>query len=509
MRGRTPPAGSRPSASQASSTGSCRSTPKGEVIRPAKLWCDTSTAAQCDTLIAPPRRPAAHHRTLGNAIPPGFTASKILWLKEHEPEQLRPAGHGAPAARLPGLLAHRATRTWNGATHPARRCWTCARGRWSSGRCAAIDPDLAGKLPPLVALARAGRTLSSRTSRGSWACRGDVVVSAGGGDNMMGAIGTGNVARRRRHGQPRHSGTIYACSARARRGPGRRSRGVLRRDRAVAAAGVHDERDGGHRDGAEAVRLSITPQLRGRGRRCAPGADGLLLLRSSKASGRRTCPTAPGCGSASARAPATPAHMARAAMEGATLGLNYGLNRLRALGLAPREIRLTGGGSRSAAWRQIAADVFDCPVVCPGDRRGRGVRGGAPCPVGAGAMRTAPDGRSRRSRATSSRWTTRPGPCRIPRRRRATATCRTSSTTPRATSPARSRATAASSGVRPRTLGLPPIATAARFVGERAQQRVVGLEEVVRRREDEAAVPRRPRRRPRARPAASRRACSR
>jgi xylulokinase len=43
--------------------------------------------------------------------------------------------------------------------------------------------------------------------------------------------------------------------------------------------------------------------------------------------------------------------------------MNYGLRRLSALGVRPREIRLTGGGARSALWRQVAADVFGVPVV--------------------------------------------------------------------------------------------------------------------------------------------------
>jgi xylulokinase len=54
----------------------------------------------------------------------------------------------------------------------------------------------------------------------------------------------------------------------------------------------------------------------------------------------------------------------RAAMEGATLGMNYGLNRLRALGIRPKQIRATGGGSNSPVWRQIMADVFNAEVVC-------------------------------------------------------------------------------------------------------------------------------------------------
>ena len=47
-----------------------------------------------------------------------------------------------------------------------------------------------------------------------------------------------------------------------------------------------------------------------------------------------------------------------------TVGLGYGLRRFAELGVTPTEIRLTGGGSQSAAWRQICADVFGVPVVC-------------------------------------------------------------------------------------------------------------------------------------------------
>ena len=52
-------------------------------------------------------------------------------------------------------------------------------------------------------------------------------------------------------------------------------------------------------------------------------------------------------------------------MEGATLGLRYGLDVIKQQGLNPTEIRLVGGGAKSALWRQIVADIFHCPVVCP------------------------------------------------------------------------------------------------------------------------------------------------
>ena len=59
----------------------------------------------------------------------------------------------------------------------------------------------------------------------------------------------------------------------------------------------------------------------------------------------------------------TPDFMARAVVEGVTLGLAYGLRRFKEVGIVPTEIRLTGGGSKSAVWRQIAADVLGFPTV--------------------------------------------------------------------------------------------------------------------------------------------------
>jgi xylulokinase len=52
-------------------------------------------------------------------------------------------------------------------------------------------------------------------------------------------------------------------------------------------------------------------------------------------------------------------------MEGATMGIKYGLDLLKSLGVDSREIRLTGGGAKSPIWRQMTADLLNSPVICP------------------------------------------------------------------------------------------------------------------------------------------------
>jgi sugar (pentulose or hexulose) kinase len=94
-----------------------------------------------------------------------------------------------------------------------------------------------------------------------------------------------------------------------------------------------------------------------------PGAAGLLLLPYLE--GERTPNVPDGSGVFLGVTSKTFAaeHFARAAMEGVTLGMNYGLRRLAELGVRPTQIRATGGGANSKIWRQIMADVFNAEVV--------------------------------------------------------------------------------------------------------------------------------------------------
>ena len=68
---------------------------KHDVIRAAKLWCDTSTAPQCDELREALGGRAAVIDLIGNDILPGFTAPKILWLKQNEPDHFARLAHVA------------------------------------------------------------------------------------------------------------------------------------------------------------------------------------------------------------------------------------------------------------------------------------------------------------------------------------------------------------------------------------------------------------------------------
>jgi xylulokinase len=332
----------------------------GEVIRPAKLWCDTTTAAECEQITAALGGPSKTIKALGNAVLPGFTAPKILWLKNHEPENFEKlATVLLPHDYLNFWLTGEKFMEYGDASGTA--LMDVRKRRWSDATIAAIDADLAGKLPALSSSDRPAGRLSAKTAK-SLGLSAGVIVSAGGGDNMMGAIGTGNTREGVVTASFGTSGTIYACAEKPVVDPAGEIAAfcdstnrwlplLCTMNVTVATEMVRTEAGIDH---AAFEKLAA---------KAPAGSDGLLLVPYLE--GERTPNIPDGTGVFFGVRPKTftSAHYARATMEGVTLGMNYGLRRLADLGVKAAQVRATGGGAKSKLWRQIMADVFNTEVV--------------------------------------------------------------------------------------------------------------------------------------------------
>ncbi len=336
-----------------------------EVIRPAKLWCDTSTGPECDQIREAAGGRGAYMREIGNDLPPGFTASKVRWLRNHEPDNYR---------RISSLLLPHdylnfhltGDKTSEAGDASGTGYFQVAERRWSRRALQWIDPerDLARCLPALIDSSQpAGRLRPQLAER--WGLPRDVVVSSGGGDNMLGAIGSGNVAPGALTVSLGTSGTLFGYSPTP----------VLDPSGEIAAL---CDSTGGWLPLACTMNVTVATEMVRNGLEmgsleafneavdAAPaGAGGLLLLPYLEGERLPNLPEATGVLLGLRPSTCSPSQLARAAMEGATLGLRYGLERLAELGMKAGEVRLIGGGAASRVWRQIAADVFRMPVICP------------------------------------------------------------------------------------------------------------------------------------------------
>lgn len=336
---------------------------QGQVLRPAKLWCDTETSAENQRLLDYLGGPQGSLERLGVAIAPGYTVSKLLWTLEQHPTLF------AQIDKI--LLPHDYLNYWL-----TGRCCTefgdasgtgyfDVRSRsWDIALLMHIDPSgrLNRALPELIeAQQSVGRILPDIAQR--LGINTDAIVSSGGGDNMMGAIGTGNIQPGAITMSLGSSGTVYAYSDEARvseqasvatfcsssggwlplictmnlTNATSAIRELFEMDidafnRAITAAPI----------GSAGV--SMLPFLNGERVPALPQATGSILgLDSTNLNRENLC---------------------RAVVEGTTFGLRYGLDLLRDSGIRSEKIRLIGGGAKSAVWRQIVADIMDTPVIC-------------------------------------------------------------------------------------------------------------------------------------------------
>ncbi len=332
----------------------------GEVVRPAKLWCDTATAAECDEIMAAHGGLKPTIKAQGIGVLPGFTASKILWLKKREPKNFaRLATVLLPHDYLNFWLTGERVMEYGDASGTA--LLDVRKRQWCEKTLKAIDADLAGKLPPLISSDKPAGALQPTTAK-ELGLNPGVLVSAGGGDNMMGAIGTGNTRQGIVTASFGTSGTIYACADQPVVDPAGEIAAFcdstnhwlpLLCTMNVTVATEMMRRDFGYTHQQFEKKAASVP----------PGADGLLLLPYLE--GERTPNVPDGTGAMIGINTRTfsASHYCRAAMEGVTLGMNYGLRRLAQLGVKATQIRATGGGANSKLWRQIMADVFNAEVV--------------------------------------------------------------------------------------------------------------------------------------------------
>src|SRR3989441_548218 len=332
----------------------------GDVIRPAKLWCDTSTAAECEEITARLGGLKGAIRAVGNAILPGYTAPKILWLKKREPKNYaRLATVLLPHDYLNFWLTGQKVMEYGDASGTA--LLDVKTRNWSDKILRAIDPGLRDKLPPLIPSDQPAGHLQPARAK-ALGLSTDVVVSAGGGDNMMGAIGTGNTRQGVITASFGTSGTIYACSEKPVIDPAGEIAAFCDSTNRwlplLCTMNVTVATEMVRRDFGMNVKTFDATVARAK-----PGADGLLLLPYLEGERTPNVPDGTGVFCGVTLKTFTAEHFARAAMEGVTLGMNYGLRRLEELGVKPKQIRATGGGADSKSLRQIMADIFNTQVV--------------------------------------------------------------------------------------------------------------------------------------------------
>ena len=331
-----------------------------QVIRPAILWNDQRTAAQCAEITDRIGRARLIEIT-GNPAVTGFQAPKLLWLRDQEP---------AAYARVRHLLLPkdyvRLRLTGEFATDASDASGTLLldlRTRtWSPEVLDALDIPR-GWLPEVFE----GPDVTGFVSRRAAAETGlpeGLSVAAGGGDNAAAAVGSGIVTEGLVSCSIGTSGVIFAPSDTPRVDPGGRLHAFCH---AVPGAyhlmGVTLAAGGSLRWWRDLLANDLDYDgLTSLAAQAPPGSEGLLFL--PYLAGERT----PHLDSLARGAfiglglRHSLAHLTRAVMEGVCYSLKDSLDLMSAQGLPIQQIRATGGGAASPVWRQMQSDVFGLPI---------------------------------------------------------------------------------------------------------------------------------------------------
>jgi xylulokinase len=338
----------------------------GEVIRPALLWCDGRTTAECAEITMRAGGEDRLREWVCNPALEGFTLPKVLWLRNHEPAAF---DRLAKVLLAKDFIRFRLTGTL--ATEPSDASGTLmfdpTRVRWSEqiveavGLSPALLPDVGGSAEVLGHVTAEVAALTGLSE--------DTPVVGGGADNACGAAGVGALTQGEAVSSWGTSGTILAPTTQPRVDPGLRAHtfchvvpdlwylmGVV-----LSAGGAFAwYRQQFARELADA---QADTRLNDEAARIPAGAEGVTFLpylQGERTPHRDAAARGAFVGLSLAH---TRAHLTRAVLEGICFALRDSISILQELGIAPSHLLLTGGGARSPFVRRLQAEVFGLPVT--------------------------------------------------------------------------------------------------------------------------------------------------
>lgn len=333
----------------------------GSVLRPSLIWCDTRSAPQCEWLHATLGRERTIELTCNPALP-NFTLTKVLWVREHEPEIF---GRIAHILCPKDYVRHRLSGVYAMDVQEASGTLLLdvTHRRWSREMAEASGVSL-NWLPELFESSEICASLSAEAASATGLTTGTPIV-AGAGDQGAGAVGMGILKPGAVSATIGTSGVVFAATDQPVRDPlgrlhtfchavaGRwhvmgvtQAAGLsLRWFRDAISAGAHGQ-------------PATYEQLMALAAEAPAGSEGVLW--APYLFGERTPYLDPDVRGAFVGLNASHGqrHLARAVLEGVAYSLQDTFTLFAELGIPVRGVRLGGGGARGPLWRQIQADVY-------------------------------------------------------------------------------------------------------------------------------------------------------
>lgn len=344
---------------------------EGQVLRPAIIWCDQRTQAECDQITEIIGKERLIEITANPALT-GFTASKVMWVKNHQPDLfnqidkiLLPKDY--VRYKLTGVFATEVSDA------SGTQFLNVPERAWSEEVLGKLDIDI-NWMPEVYESYEVSGTVNSEAARITGLGEGTPVVG-GGGDQAAGAVGNGIVKQGVISSTIGTSGVVFAhmdkvsidsqgrvhtfCHA----VPNKWHVMGVTQGAGLSMQWLRNNFGNMEKELASFMDIDPYQLMDKQAEKAKPGCDGLIYL--PYLMGERTPHLDPNAKGVFFGLSAMHGRreMIRSVMEGVVYSLRDCLEIVKDMDVSVTEVRASGGGGRSPLWRQMQADIFNNPIA--------------------------------------------------------------------------------------------------------------------------------------------------